>query len=461
MTRDYKSLFKNLNDDFAKDYSAYETVKKTPKNSSVGSSFFNRSSSFYGLDAKARKESVEANEQINKHIKAKKTESYVFRAFSNNDQKMLINDYRFGATNNNAVTKKKSELFRKYFMMILFKSGYTFESFMDELIKNVMHGNVFIKKTYKKEFLAKLTIMPVIGWSASKQNGFEIEEFEFSPNSKDSYIFNSFVSVSKKTFKKSDIIHLKFNYETGELFGTPFLSTAIEDISLLRDIETADANNYIDSAQSKPFVRVGDTQHPGSPQEIEDIDDYFQNTKEDEIPVFNGKAQLGVLTTPRVPGSDVIDNFKNRMFAATGVSKSSMGSDKLGRQTADVDSENEDTTVSSLQMKMCSQLNEKLFLEINQILFPDCYDLDEFIKIIPNEPFNITERKEKHNLLMWQGGGLDQKEYERRLGFSIQTEKCYSKVFESTPGNSGSVSQLSSPSNQYGKKTSSKPSKKD
>lgn len=458
MARDYKNLFSDLGTGFIKSDSPYESVKKSSKNSGAGSHFFNRLSNSSGFDNRARKESITAKEEIDRHIKAKKTESYVFRAFNNNSHKMLVNDFKFLTVSDLPLSKKKIELLRKYFMIILFKSGYTFESFVEEIIKNAPHGNVFIHKTYIDGFVGKYTVMPVTGWEAKSHNGFDIEEYDFHPGERISS-FSTF-GENKKTYKKRDIIHLKFNFETGELFGSPLLNTAIDDIALLRDIETADANNYIDASQSKPYIRVGDTQYPGASQEINDIDEYFQNTSEDDIPIFNGKANFGLLSHPRVSGSELIENFKNRMFAATGASKTSMGSDKLGRQTADIDSENEDITVSSLQIQICNQLNQKLFLELNQTLFPDCYDLDEVVKIVPNKPFNIKERTEKHNLLLWQGGGISQKEYEKRMGYSLDIKTCYPKLFEAEPTNQGSVSQSSSPSNQYGKKTSSKPSVK-
>ena len=73
MARNYKDLFSDLGTSFMKVNSPYETVKKSSKNSGAGSHFFNRLSNSYELNNRAKKESKTARDEIERHIKAKKT----------------------------------------------------------------------------------------------------------------------------------------------------------------------------------------------------------------------------------------------------------------------------------------------------------------------------------------------------------------------------------------------------
>ena len=176
--------------------------------------------------------------------------------------------------------------------------------------------------------------------------------------------------------------------------------------------------------------------------------------------VINGKARIETLSTPRVDGASIIGNYKNRISVGSGASKSVMGDSSLGRQTADTESENTNSSVSTFQNQICNQLNSTLFLELNRLLFPNEKDLKNFVFLKPNDPFDILERKEKHAVFLWQGAGIDQANFEKRIGSKLDIKKTYPKLFE-TPANTGSISQSSSPSNQHGKKSSSKKSKKD
>lgn len=425
----------------------------------VGSHFFkktgNESSSFFSQFANLKEQDFEKD--IQTQINAKKAEGYVFRALSDFQYKMLINSYYFDSENKSPVNQVKTEVLWKYFSQILINSSYIFETFMEELLKNFFHGNIYIDRKYKQKYLTKLLILPSVGWSKLETCGSVVTKFRYKdPNN--STIKNN--SNGSTTFTSDQLYHLKFNNETHDYFGTPLLKPILEDVSSMREAENFDLENFLDASKSVHYTRVGDVNAPGTKKEVDEVSQTYASTKPGDHMVLNGKAKIETLSIPRIDGATVIENLKRRVSVGSGASKSVMGDSSVGRQTADTESDNVDTIVSTFQTQICNQLNATLFFELNRLLFPKENDLKNFVFLKPNDPFNILERKEKHNTLLWQGGAIDQTSFETRMGYKLNTKTTYPKIFEAPAANSGSVSQKSAPANQHGKKSSSKKSTK-
>ena len=449
---------KKRNFDFERKTSSSSYGVDTP-NSVVGSHFFKQSngslSGFFSDFVNKKDETPDENTKL--QMIAKKTEGYVFRALSDFQYKMLINDYIFTTQNKNAINEAKAELLWSYFSQILLNSSYIFETFMEEILKNFFHGNVYVQRKYKESYVSKLLVMPSIGWKELETVGSTVTKFSYTDPNKNA-IKNT--SNSSKVLTHREVYHLKFNHETHESFGTPLLLPILDDVSSVREAENFDLENFLDASKSTHYTRVGEPNAPGTKLDIDDIINYYARTKAGDHMVINGKARIETLSTPRIDGASIIGNYKNRIFVGSGASKSAMGDSSLGRQTADTENENTNSSVSTFQNQICNQLNNTLFLELNKLLFPNEKDLKNFVFLKPNDPFDILERKEKHAVFLWQGAGIDQANFEKRIGVKLDIKKTYPKLFEA-PANTGSISQLSSPANQHTKKTSSKKSKKD
>lgn len=451
MGNSLKKAFENLPMDLSPQASI-ESIKNAPRNKSPGAHIFKSGSAIrfgYGATSVNRTH----DNEINRHMEAKKSEAYVFRAYNNSAFKMAINDYALNCENNNSLNLKRAELFSKYFDLLLIKSGYTFKTFMFEIIKNSFHGNVYIHAPINKDgIIDKITVMPSKGWSSLESKGYEITKFAYDcPNGSGTF--------EGKTLTNKEIIHLKFNCETHELFGHPLLLAALDDLSSLRTLENKTLEHSFDVLSSIVYTSVGDTNAPATANEINELTNYYDTLDEDEHIIINGKAKLNVLDKKFVDVSPALEFLQQRVFSSLGTSKTVLGDNQVGRQTADTESENDDVNVSSLQIQICDQLNQKLFVSLNLSLFPDITSLKDFVFIVPNEPFNIKERKEKHTALMYQSNFYDLDKVEQFTKRKININKTHGKLYEKEPN--GQVGQKSDPANQTGKRGSSKKSKKD
>ena len=389
---------------------------------------------------------------------ARNTDGYIGRALWNLQHKMVSDAFSFyvGNIKNEKANESKIQRMNDYFTGILNKSGHTTASFFDDLVHNIHYSNIYLhkKNDYVKNKTVALTLMPPVRWRVKKRLGYSVLAWEFIPEDRGAFA-NGVIEFDYK-----NIVHLTFNKEIDSFFGVPLFRTAIEDSALKRELENAAAGNFINATEQKPYVTVGDKEKGAPQEEIVSVINYLSGMKQEQIPVLSGRAEIKKTDITYVDGVPLINIFTDRMVASTGSSKTGLGVSSAGRQSAEADVSGEESQVDSYQQRLVVQLNKKLFMQLNYELFGDNIKEEDMVFIKANENFNKVERKEKHNVNLWVTGGVDQTEYEKRMGKKINFKTTFSSQKSDQESQQKLLGNQTNPSNQYGNRNSSKASKK-
>lgn len=382
---------------------------------------------------------------------AKKTDGYIARASKNFLQKSLKTGFYFDGFDDEFALKIDEK-----FENLILRSGYTIRGFMRECLKNYIDfSNVYIYKSYKidknkNEFLNQLLVMPSVGWSISKVIGTKVIEWKYENGS------------SCDTYSNEDIIHLTFNKESHEVFGTPFMMPTLEDVQLLREIESRAFEDYFDSTIKKTLVKVGDKNMPATENQLNDARKSIQDSGDTNDIVISGICDVSVLQPSYVNPDVVLKTSKERVMSGLQSSATQMGiSGSAGRQDANTQSSNTSVSVEDFQENLEDALNPTLIREL--IVEETGKEVDQKTKVEFKflQTFDEQERKEKHYTHLFVQGVLDLNETRNSMGrnpTSIDINKTYTKLYNSEPN--GSAENVSNPKNQYGSTGTTKKSVK-
>ena len=382
---------------------------------------------------------------------AKKTDGYIARASKNFLQKSLKTGFYFDGYDDNFALKINEK-----FESLILRSGYSVRGFLRECLKNYIDfSNVYIYKSYsydknKKEFLKQIVVMPSLGWTIKKVIGTTVLEWSYENGSE------------CKTYTNEEIIHLTFNKETHEVFGTPFMMPTLEDVQLLREIESRAFEDYFDSTIKKTVVRVGDKNMPATENQLNEARRAVCDSDSSNDIIISGICTVEVLQPSYVNPSTVLSASKERVMSGLQSSATQMGvSGSAGRQDADTQNSNTSVSVEDFQENLEDALNPTLIRELiieETKKEVDCKTKVEF-KFL--QTFNEQERKEKHYTHLFVSGMLDLDEARNSIGRnpkSIDINKTYTKLYNSEPN--GSAENASNPKNQYGSTGTTKKSTK-
>lgn len=404
---------------------------------------------------------------------AKKMDGYLARALSQIIQKALKNGWSFKSKN-----QKNIKVVEKRFNELLADSGLNTRSFLREIVKNcVSYSNAFVLKSYlikgSQKKLAFLTIMPVAGWEPLETRGPFVTKWQFTSNTGKTTVFDG-----------KDIIHFHMNKEIDEVFGTPFISSVLEDAQLLRDLEGAVLEQYFSSTQKRTVFFVGTANSPGSEKEIDNLRNTLNNLDTNSDLIVTSRIKFEILEVEYKEPTKLLETFKERIFAGLLMSSSGMGISGAGRQDADTQETKESIIVEDFQDAIEDILNNTLLKEISFEQFKS-FDYETIVEFCFNENFNDKERSDNHYLNLYNSGVIDFNELREFLKLpsssfneakSIENKKLtiveeeakialkYTpKVTTSSTSNKKAANVTKSkttPTNQHGTKNTSKPSVK-
>ena len=406
---------------------------------------------------------------------AKKMDGYLARALSQISQKALKNGWSFHSEN-----QKNIKVIEKRFHELLTNSNLNARSFLRDVVKNcVSYSNAFCLKSYNsksgKKKLSFITLLPVLGWRALETRGPLVTSWQYSPN-----------LGNPTTYDGKDVVHFYTNKDLDDIYGTPFVSSVLEDAQLLRDLEGVVLEQYFANAQKKTVFFVGTPNSPGSEKEINELKNTLNSLDVNSDLIVTSRIKFEILETDYKEPTALLQNFKERIFAGLLMSSSGMGISGAGRQDADTQETKESVIVEDFQDAIEDILNNTIIKELCFEEF-DSYDYDNAVTFSFNENFNNQEREDNHYLNLYNSGAIDFMELRHKTKnpssrFSEQhsTESKKLKNFEEEakitaryapkPTTAGPVKKSSAaanttkskatPTNQHGTKTSSKPSVK-
>lgn len=99
-------------------------------------------------------------------------------------------------------------------------------------------------------------------------------------------------------------------------------------------------------------------------------------------------------------------------------------------------------------------------MQLNYELFGENIKEEDMVFIKANENFNKVERKEKHHANLWTTGSVDQAEFEKRMNKKMNFKTTFSSQRSDQEAQQKLLGNQTNPTNQYGARNSSKPSKK-
>jgi hypothetical protein len=326
------------------------------------------------------------------------------------------------------------------------------------------------KYNSREKVIEAITLMPTRGWSAKATLGPMVTKWEFQPR----------LNNSLHYYSNKEIIHLTYNKETDDVFGTPFVLSVLEDVQLLRDLEGSALEDYFQNMNKRTVVYVGNDQMPATEDEISKVTNFLSNLGADEDLVLSGRCKVEVLETQMNEPSLITDTLQKRIFAGLMASETQMGVSGAGRQDADTQAQKEIITVEEFQENLEDQLNNTLIRELCLEAFGS-FEGENLVLIKFGKSFDQAERINNHYMNMFLSGAIDFSELRRmiqmpELDFDesksfMAIKQEYEKKMVELQGKitaennkasaaAKSINSKAQPENQNGKKTSSKPSVK-
>lgn len=393
------------------------------------------------------------NDIIELVSRAKKTDGYITRTSNNILQNSLKTGYYFDGIKDNFAKKIETK-----FINLLFRSGYVPRTFLRESLKNLIdYSNLFIVKIRKEgkgsnEVLHQLVIMPSFGWTVKETLGAKVVTWEFDNG------------TSTTEYDTDDIIHITYNKESHEVFGTPIVMSTLEDVQILREVESRAIEDYFDSVLKKTVFQVGSKDMPATDGQLKEMRQYIASISPEQDLVINGIVTPSILQPRYTDPSVVLENSKQRVLTGLQSSATQMGmTGKSGRQDAETHQTNTFTSVQDFQENLEDGFN--MFIIRDLILEETNKEVnyDSWVEFRFNQTFDDQERKEKHYTHLFVQGMIDHSQACKFIGINpeeFNQKLSYTEMYGKNEQAGSAVSQ-SNPSNQYGSTGTTKKTKKD
>lgn len=123
------------------------------------------------------------------------------------------------------------------------------------------------------------------------------------------------------------VIHLHFDRKTGRAFGTPFLSSVLDDVVALRQLEE-DIQNLVHRELFPLYkYKIGTPEQPAEPEEIDDAAAQIENMRSEGgliLPFRHDVEVIGANNTA-LDASEYLNHFKERVAVGLGVAPHHLG----------------------------------------------------------------------------------------------------------------------------------------
>lgn len=123
------------------------------------------------------------------------------------------------------------------------------------------------------------------------------------------------------------VIHLHFDRKTGRAFGTPFLSSVLDDVIALRQLEE-DIQNLVHRELFPLYkYKIGTAEQPAEPDEIDDAAAQIESMRSEGgliLPFRHDVEVIGANNTA-LDASEYLNHFKERVAVGLGVAPHHLG----------------------------------------------------------------------------------------------------------------------------------------
>lgn len=393
------------------------------------------------------------------------SDSYIMRAINKIVGLMFKSGWGFNSSNSDAL-----EYVIKRFALIAESTDISTQELVRELGFNyVLYSNSALIKVRGTENIADLEATgyyggdPIAGLFNVPVERLEVERDDYG--NIESYLILSDEGDDLE-LSPEDVIHFTHNKPTGRTFGVPHVSSVIDDVLILRQIEENVVRMIYRNIHPLMTYRVGlaEPGYEADDDEITAIAAEIENMPLDSMIVLSERHKIETVSSNSgiLDAYNYLKYFRQRVFTGLGVSESTMGiGDSSNRSTADNQSSDLIDLVKDFQINFESSLQ----ILVNEILFEGGFDpvLNEedrvtfdFVEIEQN----VKIARENHELMKYLSNAQSLDSFLHNIGEDpiedSELDRFYQNLFGGNAKNDpeGQVDNKNKPENQHGKQDS-------
>jgi hypothetical protein len=346
--------------------------------------------------------------------------------------------YQITSTNEDAVTYLKQRL-----RAMEFGTGIPFDVLMNGVAQDlVTYSNAFLVKSRVDKIANGLQAKGI--YDTKPVGGY----FRMDPTTvtikraSDGTIngYQQEVGSSQKSYKASDVVHIYIDKDAGNAFGTPRISTALEDVKILRKIEGNTLSLLYRFALPLYQMKIGLPQENfmATDKEIREAQTQVEKMPMDGIIITNERTafeEIGAKNTA-IDMTPYLNYYEKRVFSALNVSETMMG-----RGGAKQDADSMEQQIHD-QVKFYQHMIE-IFMEtlvFNELLLEGGYNPvfneEDRVNFVFNEISLDTRIKlENHIMTQYQGNMLTFDEARRQIGLqsdNVDMSQMYANLITQT-----------------------------
>lgn len=232
--------------------------------------------------------------------------------------------------------------------------------------------------------------------------------------------------ANKKQFFPRDVIHMYYDKDANNAFGTPRVIAALDDVKLLRKIE----GNVVALIHrfSMPLyqwkIGIPEVGFQGTDAEINRAKREVESSSLDGLIITNEKTEIKAIGAEghALNAEPYLRYFEDRVFSALGVSASQMGRGGAKQDADSMEAQIHDT-VKFIQRTISTWIKEtiitELLLEGGFNPFDGSADIDFVFEEISLE---TKLKKENHEMLKYQSNVTTFEEARRKMGMKDTVE---------------------------------------
>ena len=232
--------------------------------------------------------------------------------------------------------------------------------------------------------------------------------------------------ANKKQFFPRDVIHMYYDKDANNAFGTPRIIAALDDVKLLRKIE----GNIVALIHrfSMPLyqwkIGIPEVGFQGTDAEINRAKREVESSSLDGLIITNEKTEIKAIGAEghALNAEPYLRYFEDRVFSALGVSASQMGRGGAKQDADSMEAQIHDT-VKFIQRTISTWIKEtvitELLLEGGFNPFDGSADVDFAFEEISLE---TKLKKENHEMLKYQSNITTFEEARRKMGMKDEVE---------------------------------------
>lgn len=353
-------------------------------------------------------------------------------------QLIMKSGYQITSTNEDAVTYLKQRL-----RAMEFGTGIPFDVLMNGVAQDlVTYSNAFLVKSRVDKIANGLQAKGI--YDTKPVGGY----FRMDPTTvtikraSDGTIngYQQEVGSSQKSYKSTDVVHFYIDKDAGNAFGTPRISTALEDVKILRKIEGNTLSLLYRFALPLYQMKIGLPQENfmATDKEIREAQTQVEKMPMDGIIITNERTafeEIGAKNTA-IDMTPYLNYYEKRVFSALNVSETMMG-----RGGAKQDADSMEQQIHD-QVKFYQHMIE-IFMEtlvFNELLLEGGYNPvfneEDRVNFVFNEISLDTRIKlENHIMTQYQGNMLTFDEARRQIGLqsdNVDMSQMYANLITQT-----------------------------